>query len=89
MGCSKPNAWKPFTFSAIFSNPTNTTRCLHGPFQKHIQFSLANFCPFWSSFIQQVPPELVGNILLNLDMNSKVDVCVIRTKKRLLGFISQ
>lgn len=39
-------------------------------------------CLFWYRFIQQVPPELVGNILSNLDMNSKIeDVCIISTQK--------
>ena len=61
------------------SNPTFSTRCLQGLFQPRIQFSLAICYLFWDPFIQQVPPELVENVLLNLDMDSKIeDACVIR-----------
>lgn len=61
------------------SNPTFSTKCLQGLFQPRIQFSLAICYLFWDPFIQQVPPELVENILLNLDMDSKIeDACVIR-----------
>ena len=38
---------------------------------------------FWDPFIQQVPPEWVENILLNLDMLSKIeDACVIRAPQK-------
>lgn len=61
------------------SNPTYSTRCLQGLFQPWNWFSLAICYLFWDPFIQQVPPELVENILLNLDMDSKIeDACVIR-----------
>lgn len=53
------------------------------PIPKTHPIFFGNFlCLFWYPFTQQVPPELVRNILLSLDMNSKVeDAYIINTKR--------
>lgn len=50
-----------------------------GPFPT-LELVFLAICYLWDPFIQQVPPELVENILfLNLDMDSKIeDACAIR-----------
>ena len=78
-GLHQAQLLEPFTVRIIFLiRQIQRDVCM--VLSKNYPIFLAICCLFSYPFIQRVHHELVRNILLNLDRNSKIDVSIIRTR---------
>lgn len=83
-GFSKLSSWNPSQL-ALFFYSHKFQQKFEWFFPKTIQFALAIGCLIRYLLIQQIHHDQVRNSLLNLDMNSEIDVYIIRTKKRFIS----